>query len=74
MSKVQLVTIKGCQSNINLRPELENLIETEKLDLEIEMILVPSPARATQMGLFGSPTIHTRRIAVVQVDSIEERI
>ena len=46
MSKVQLVTFKGRQSTINFRTELENLIETEKLDLEIEMILLPSPAAA----------------------------
>ena len=57
MSKVQLVTFKGCQSTIDFRTQLEGLIETEKLDVDIEMILVPSPERATQMGLFGSPTV-----------------
>ncbi len=37
MSKVQLVTFKGCQSTIDFRTQLEGLIETEKLDVEVEM-------------------------------------
>ena len=57
MKKAQLVTFKGCQSTVDFRSELENLIDTENLDVEVEMVLVPSIGRAEEMGLFGSPTI-----------------
>jgi hypothetical protein len=57
MTNVQLVTFKGCQSTIDFRTQLEKLIEIQELDIELETILVPSPKKAGEMGLFGSPTI-----------------
>ena len=57
MKRVKLVTFKGCQSTVDLREALEELIDAEGLDATVELALVPSPEKATEMGLFGSPTI-----------------
>ena len=57
MNEIQLITFKGCQSTDDLRGQLERLIDRESLDAKIEMVFVPSPGRAVEMGLFGSPTI-----------------
>jgi len=57
MHNIQLHTFKGCQSTVDFRDRLEDLINREELDLEIEMVMVPSPENAEEMGLFGSPTI-----------------
>jgi hypothetical protein len=57
MNKIRLVTFKGCQSTVDLRTQLENLIDKESLDAKVEMVFVPAAGRAMEMGLFGSPTI-----------------
>lgn len=57
MRNIQLITFKGCQSTIDFRSQLEDLIDRENLDVEVEMILVPTPKKAREKGLFGSPTI-----------------
>jgi hypothetical protein len=57
MQKVSLITFKGCKSTIDFFNQLETRIDEEDLDVEVEMILVPSPERAVAMELFGSPTI-----------------
>lgn len=57
MKKIQIVTFKGCQSAVDFRSEISNLVEAKKLNVEVEMILVPSPEKAGEKGLYGSPTI-----------------
>ena len=57
MSKVELVTFKGCQSTVDFRRQLDDVIRSENLDVEVEMIFVPSPDEASEIGLYGSPTI-----------------
>jgi hypothetical protein len=64
MNNIRLITFKGCQSTVDLRSQLENLIERESLDATIEMVFVQSPGRAMEMGLFGSPTILINGIEV----------
>jgi len=54
---VEITTFKGCQPTVDLHTELEDLIEDQRLDIEIALKLVPSPDQAEPMGLFGSPTI-----------------
>jgi hypothetical protein len=57
MRKIQLITFKGCQSTIDFRNQLEDLIDKENLNVEIEMVIVPSTGKAKELGLLGSPTI-----------------
>ncbi len=55
--KITIVTFKGCQPTLDLRVELEALIEEQSLDIEIELDVVPSPSSALARRLFGSPTV-----------------
>ena len=64
MNEIRLITFKGCQSTVDLRSNLEALIDRENLDAKVEMVFVPSPGRAMEMGLFGSPTILINGIGV----------
>jgi hypothetical protein len=57
VTEIELITFKGCQSTVDLRRELEETIERENLDADVVMTMVPSPQKAEEMGLFGSPTI-----------------
>ena len=57
MTKIQLITFKGCQSTIDFRNKIEKLINTENMEASVEMTFVPSPKKSLEMGLFGSPTI-----------------
>jgi hypothetical protein len=57
MKKVSLITFKGCKSTIDLFDQLEARIVEDNLEVEVEMVLVPFPEKAMEMGLFGSPTI-----------------
>jgi hypothetical protein len=57
MKKIQLITFKGCQSTIDFRNQLEDLIDKENLNAEVELVIVPSTGKAKEIGLFGSPTI-----------------
>ncbi len=66
MRKVQLITFKGCQSTVDFRSQLGNLIDTENLDVEVEMIFVPLPKKAEEMGMFGSPTLFIDGLEVQQ--------
>jgi hypothetical protein len=66
MRQIQLVTFKGCQSTIDFRNKLEDLIDTENLDATVEMILVSSPNEAEKMELFGSPTIRIDGVELQQ--------
>ncbi len=62
MQHIQLRTFKGCQSTVDFRDRLEDLGNREELDLDIEMVIVPSPESAEEMGLFGSPTFLTNGV------------
>ncbi|MBU1138940.1 MAG: hypothetical protein KKD01_05500 [Proteobacteria bacterium] len=57
MKKIEILTFKGCQTAIDLVRDITALIREEKLDAEVETIVVPSLEKAEEMGLFGSPTI-----------------
>ncbi|MGR3221415.1 MAG: hypothetical protein ACUZ8H_16585 [Candidatus Anammoxibacter sp.] len=66
MKKIELITFKGCQSTVDLHSEIEDMIDSENLDAEAEMVLVPSPGKAEEMGLYGSPTILIDGVEVQQ--------
>jgi len=55
MKKIELLTFKGCQSTVDFMSQLENL--RDDMDIDIQMIIVPSPDYAEKMDLAGSPTI-----------------
>ncbi len=57
MPTIQLKTFKGCQPTIEFRNELEELIDNGGLDVTIDVVIVPAPESAQEMGLYGSPTI-----------------
>ena len=57
MPTIELTTFKGCQPTVDLRHELEDLIDEEGLDIELDLVIVPVPESAQEMGLYGSPTI-----------------
>lgn len=57
MHTIQLITSKGCQSTIDFRNQLEGIICKKNLDIEVKIIMVPTLKKATEMGLYGSPTI-----------------
>ncbi len=57
MKKIELLTFKGCQTAMDLSRQLTDLIQKEDLDAEVETIVVPTPEKAEEMGLYGSPTI-----------------
>ena len=57
MATIQLTTFKGCQPTMDFRHELEDLIDKERLDIDLDIVMVPAPEVAQEMGLYGSPTI-----------------
>ncbi len=54
---IRIVTFKGCRPTLGFRAELEALIEEQSLDIKVELDVVPSPSKALQRELFGSPTV-----------------
>jgi hypothetical protein len=57
MHTITLITFKGCQSTIDFRDRLESLIDQRIIDATIDLVIVPSPADALRLGLYGSPTV-----------------
>ncbi len=57
MKKIDIVTFKGCQSSVNLQMALEKMVQERGLDVEAELVIVPSAGKAEEMNLFGSPTL-----------------
>jgi hypothetical protein len=57
MHAITLLTFKGCQSTIDLRDQLDSLIDRGAIDATVELVIVPSPLNAAHFGLHGSPTI-----------------
>lgn len=57
MPTIALTTFKGCQPTVDFRHELEDLIDEERLEIHVEIVIVPGPESAQEMGLYGSPTI-----------------
>jgi hypothetical protein len=57
MTRIQLITFKGCQTAIELRNQLDTLNNTGEINVQVETVVVASPKEAEKAGLFGSPTI-----------------
>ncbi len=57
MKSIQLITFKGCKSTIDLRNHIETLVGKEIEDVKVEMVFISSAEAASEMGLYGSPTI-----------------
>ena len=57
MHAITLLTFKGCQSTIDLRDQLDSLIDRGTIDATVELVIAPSPLSAAQLGLHGSPTV-----------------
>jgi hypothetical protein len=57
MKEITVVTFKGCQSAMDFKDELDGRIEETGLDAQVTFSFVPTPSRAEEMGLYGSPTI-----------------
>jgi len=57
MQTIKVITFKGCQTAIDFTQQLTALNKQINLDAEINTIVVPSPEKAEEMGLYGSPTI-----------------
>ena len=57
MASVKIITFKGCQPTIDFQTELSVLAKRDGIALDISLEVVPSPEKAEEMGLFGSPTI-----------------
>lgn len=55
--QLEIITFKGCESALNLRDQVEDLVDTENLEAEVKLTIVTSRDEAKEMGLFGSPTI-----------------
>lgn len=55
--KVEIIAFKGCESALDLRDQVEDLVDTENLEAEVKLTIVTSRDKAKEMGLFGSPTI-----------------
>jgi hypothetical protein len=57
VNTVSIVTFKGCQSTMDFRDMLENLIDQGIIAARVSMTVTPSADRAAELGLYGSPTI-----------------
>ncbi len=54
---IEVITFKGCQPTLDFLEGLEAAMTEHRTEHEVVVLTVPSPARAAQMGLYGSPTI-----------------
>jgi hypothetical protein len=57
MHTITLATFKGCQSTVDFHDRIDALIDRREIYAEVELVVVPSPAHAAALGLYGSPTI-----------------
>ncbi len=57
---IEIITFKGCKPTLDFQAELSRLADARGVDLPLNLTVVPSPARAEDMGLYGSPTILVR--------------
>ncbi len=57
MKSIQLITFKGCKSTLDLRDQIETMVDKDVKDVKVEMVFISSLEKASEMGLYGSPTI-----------------
>ena len=57
MTKIEFLYFEGCPSYKQALDYLKELIDEEKLDANIELVLVESPEDAQKVGFQGSPSI-----------------
>jgi 2-hydroxychromene-2-carboxylate isomerase len=55
--RIEIITFRGCESGLNLRDRVEDLVDTQNLEAEVKLTITPSRDKAKEMGLFGSPTL-----------------
>lgn len=57
MTKIECLYFEGCPSYKQALDYLKEIIDEEKLDAYIELVLVESPEDAQKVGFQGSPSI-----------------
>jgi len=57
MTKIEFLYFEGCPSYKSTLLYLKEVIEEEKIDANLELVLVESPEDAQQVGFQGSPSI-----------------
>jgi len=57
MTKIEFLYFEGCPSYKQALDYLKEIIDEEKLDANIELVLVESPEDAQKVGFQGSPSI-----------------
>lgn len=57
MNYIEIITFKGCQFSVDLRNQLENLICTKNIEIDVKMTIVQMEKKAAEKGLYGAPTI-----------------
>ena len=57
MTKIEFLYFAGCPSYKNALAYLEEIISEEKIDADVELILVESPEDAQKVEFQGSPSI-----------------
>jgi 2-hydroxychromene-2-carboxylate isomerase len=55
--RIEIIAFKGCESALNLRDQVEDLVDTENLETEVKLTIAASRDKAKEIGLFGSPTL-----------------
>jgi hypothetical protein len=57
LKSIKLITFKGCKSTLDLRDQIETMVDKDIKDVKIEMVFISSFEKAYEIGLYGSPTI-----------------
>ncbi len=57
MTKIEFLYFEGCPSYKKALDYLKEIIDEEKIDAKIELVLVESPEDAQEVGFQGSPSI-----------------
>ncbi len=57
MTKIEFLYFEGCPSYKQALAYLKEIIDEEKLDTNIELVLVESPEDAQKVGFQGSPSL-----------------
>jgi 2-hydroxychromene-2-carboxylate isomerase len=55
--RIEIITFKGCESGLDLRDQVEDLVDTQNLEAEVKLTITASRDKAKETGLFGSPTL-----------------
>jgi len=62
MTKIEFLYFEGCPSYKKTLDYLQEIISEEKIDADLELILVGSPEKAQKAGFQGSPSIKVNGI------------